>query len=202
MAGMPNIIIDQQYSSLGIEITQAQMRITTPKPQMQVINEPPEMTVKTHTPKFKLNWKKVRSESGMKPPLDLARSIGSTGMQKADDGTKQTVQDGDFLKKTEIGGNRIAQLSRRKTIETAQKEINIGLMPKTSPEVEWEPGFVDVVWSRGNFKIEWSGEYMPNIIVDPMFSIEIYLREKPYIKITVEDGLSPYDSGVIVDKRL
>ena len=202
MAGMPSIIINQQFASLGIEITQAQMKITTPRPQMQVVSEPPEMTIETRAPKFKLNWKKVRSESGMKAPTELAQSIGQTGIHIAGDGTKQTVKDGDYLKKVELGGNRIAQLSRQKTIKTAQAEINLSTMPQSLPEVEWEPGFIDIVWSRGNFKIDWIGEYMPEVVIDPMFSIEIFLREKPYIKVTVEDGTGPYDPGGIVDRRL
>ena len=200
---MPSIVIDQSYGSMGIEITNAQMKITTPRPEMEVTWEPPEMSMDSQRPAFKLNWKKVRSESGLKPPMEFTNATSGNGIHIAGLGTAQAVRDGDYIGKVEEPGNRIAQLARRKTIKTAQAEINLSSMPKSLPEVEWSPGFVNISWSRGSLSVDWVGEYMPEVIIDPPFSIDIYLREKPYIKIMVEDGEVPmYGPGVLVDEQL
>lgn len=169
---------------------------------MQISQEMPEMSIETQRPEFKLNWRKVRSESGLKPPIELARAYASTGMQKASAATAQTARDGDFVADVTKPGNRIAQIARRKTIKTQQAEINLSSMPKSTPEVEWSPGSVNINWTKGSLSVDWVGDYMPEVIIDPPFSIEIYLREKPYIKIMVEDGTMPSAAGAIVDTHL
>lgn len=202
MAGIPSIIIDQSFGSLGIEMTQAQMKITTPRPQMEVSRQDPEMSVDSQAPEFTLNWKKVRSESGLKPPKEFTDSYAGSGIHIAGEGTKEAAQDGNFLGKVTAKGNRVAQLARHKTIKTSQTEINLSSMPKSMPEVEWNPGFLNINWTRGSVNIDWVGEYMPEVVIDPPFSIEIFLREKPYIKIMVEDGIVESGTGLVVDKKL
>lgn len=202
MASIPQITIDQQYASVGIEITQAQMKITLPKVEMQLEREMPEMSVEYQNPEFKLNWRKVRSESGLKPPVELSRAYTVRTSNKAVCGISEAAGDVGYISQVEKGGNRIAELTRHKTIKTAQAEINLSSKPQSLPEVEWTPGAVNINWTRGSLNVDWVGNYMPEVVIDPPFSIEIFLREKPYIKIMVEDGTAPATSGTIVDKQL
>ena len=202
MVSLPNIVIDQQFGALGIEITPAQMKITTPNPKMQITSEAPEMTVENQMPEFKLNWTKVRAESGLKTPDLLAKSLASDAVRTAEEGTVDAVHDGDYIAKVQERGNRIAKLSHQKTIRTEQVEINLSSIPQSLPEVEWDRGYVHINWTRGTLNIDWVGDYMPEVVVDPPFSVEIYLREKPYIKVMVEDGTMPIGTGAIVDQQL
>lgn len=202
MAGISSIIIDQQFAALGIEVTPAQMKITTQRQQMEISRERPEMSLEYRLPEFKLNWGKVRAESGLKPPSDMARTIADKGSAGARSGTSEAANDGDYLGNVKAGGNRVAQLSRHKTIKTAQAEINLSSMPQSLPEVEWSAGVVNINWTKGALNVDWTGDYMPEIVIDPPFSIEIFLREKPYIKIMVEDGAAPAGPGSIIDARL
>lgn len=169
---------------------------------MQVDRTDPEFEVESQRPEFKLNWKKVYAESGLKRPRDLSKAGLSSAVTKAAQGATESVHDGDFLSKVTQPGNRVAQLARQKTIKTQQAEINLSSMPRSQPEVEWTPGAVNINWTRGSLSIDWVGEYMPEVVIDPPFSIEIFLREKPYIKIMVEDGTAPMGAGTIIDQHL
>ena len=202
MSTLPMINIDQQYATIGINVTPAQMKITTPHPEMTVTSESPEMTVESKRPEFKVNWKKVRSESGLKPPGDFTLSVRDNARGKIMNYVGESVHDGDYLGKVEAPGNRVARQSRTKSLKTAQVDINIESVPKSLPEVEWKPGYIHIKWSDHKFKIDWQGEYMPEILIDPPFSVEIFLRDRPYIKISVEDQLERSYAGRVVDKML
>jgi hypothetical protein len=192
MAAISRIIIDQQYAQIGVKVTRAQMHISTPQPQMQVNSEMPEMTVETQAPKFKLNWKKVQAESGLKRPIPLTLDIRDKSRQKILENTAKASRDGDFLAKVEQPGDRVVQIARRDSLQQSTKELNLGLMPKSKPEVEWTRGAIRIDWSRPHFDIEWTREYLPEIVIDPPYSVEIYLRREPYFKITVESGEDPF----------
>lgn len=202
MASIPSIVIDQQYGALGIEMTQAQMKITMPKLAMEVERQDPEFDVESQRPEFKLNWKKVYAESGLTRPKDFSKKVKTAGLNKVAKGTYDSVKDGDYLAKVQNPGNRVAQLARQETIKTQQAEINLSSMPRSTPEVEWTPGSVNINWTRGALSIDWVGDYMPEVVIDPPFSIEIFLREKPYIKIMVEDGTAPVGAGTLIDQHL
>lgn len=203
MTGIQRITIDQQLAEIGVKVTPAQMHITTPRMEMEITSDDAEFEVESRGPTFKINRKKINEESGLLRPLTLSRDIAGTAKRKAMGGTAESVQDGDHLKKTELPGNRVAQLSKQKTLRSSTpKDVNIGLMPKSSPEIEWDPGYVHINWSGHKIKIEFQGEYMPNMVIDPPYSVEVFLRTPPYFRITVEEAPDPYMAGQVVDERL
>jgi hypothetical protein len=196
------LIIDQQFAEIGVKITPAQMQITTPHPEMQITREDAQMTVESQMPQFKINRQRINSESGLMNPLDLNRQIAGSSQDTALKGTAKTAEDGNFAVKTQEQGNRIAQIARRRSRQSSQKDLNIGLMPKSSPEIEWDPGHVKINWSGHEIRIDWVGEYMPETVIDPPYSIEVYLRTQPYFRITVEAGADPFQVGQRVDEVL
>lgn len=196
------MVIDQQLASIGIEVTNAQMKITTPHPSMTISNEAPTMTVERQDPEFKLDWEQVRAESGLKTPARLSRHVRDTGRKQVMDYIAKTAQDGDYLADVTSPGDRVAQLARQHTQQRNTKQINIASMPSSLPKVDWTPGSLDISWSRHKFTIEVSGNYMPEMLLDPPYSVEVFLRTSPYFKITVEEGPDPFVPGVVVDKNI
>ena len=202
MPSLQRLVIDQQYASIGIKVTPAQLQIMTPRPSFELHQEMPELSIESQSASFSVNWRQVHSEMGLKPPLELAAQIRAKGIEGAADGTIEAVQDGNYLQKNELRSNRVAQLARQKSLEQANVEVNIKSIPEQSPQVEWNPGKLQITWESKQFNVEWDGNYLPEVSLESPYSVEIFLRNRPSIRISVEDVLMPSEAGQHVDKRM
>jgi len=197
-------MIDQQIAEIGVSVTPAKMRISTPRMQMKITTENPEMQIDKKAPSFKVNRKKINNESGLKTPMELTKAFRNEGASGALRGTKTAGTDGDFIGDLRIRGDRIAKLSRSKSLASAtrRKRLDLGLMPQSSPEVEWDKGYLRINWSKHSIVIDWDGEYMPQLTIDPKCSVEVYLRKEPFFRVTVENMLDPKSPGRYVDRAI
>jgi len=204
MASIQKLLIDQQLAELGLNITTAKMHLDMPRLKMKITTETPQMHIDRKYPSFKVNRKKINSESGLKAPLEFSREYRDKGVSGAMKGTKTAGEDGDFIGDARIRGNRIAKLSRSKAMNSATRKMqyNIGLMPKSSPEFEWDKGYMRINWSKHSIVIDWDGEYLPTLTIDPKHSVEIYLRTEPYFRVRVEDMADPKSPGRLVDRAI
>jgi len=204
MPGIPSITIEQQLAEIGVRKTPAQMHIEQQQMHMTIKTESPEMEIERRNPSFKVNRKKINSESGLKPTSELTKSYRDKGKTGALRGAKTAVEDGNFLGDVKKPGDRVGKLAHTKTMSAIlkKKEMNIGLMPKSSPEVEWDRGYMRINWSKHSIVIDWDGEYMPKVTIDPKYSIEIYLRTEPYFRILVNEAEDPKIPGSLVDKAI
>ena len=205
---MPNIqkiTIDQQLAEVGVRSTPGKMHITVPRMEMKITTESPHMEIDKQNPSFRINRKKINSESGLKSPSEITMAYRDAGKAGAWKGAKTAVEDGNFLGDlAKKPGDRVVKLSRNKSMSAImkKKQTNIGLMPKSRPEVEWDRGYMRINWSKHSIVIDWDGEYMPQLTIDPKYSLEIYLRTEPYFRITVEDMIDPNMPGRIVDRAI
>lgn len=196
-------MIEQQYAAIGIQSTPAQMHITTNRPQMSIHHTPAEVSVERIDPSFTLDWQRVWSESGLKRPNELSRSERDKAYQKTMDAIGADVQEGNYLSDLTQPGDRVAELHKRENLKPSDITFNITSMPESPPDVTWDTGSINISWSRYNLTIEWdSMDYMPDIVVDPPYSVEVFLRNQPSIRISVEEGGVPYDAGAVVDRYI
>jgi len=204
MAGIYRINIDQQLAQLGIRSTPAKLNISMPRMKMKITSEAAQMKIERQAPTFKVSRKKVNSESGLKAPIELTQAYRDRGRTGAFRGTQTAVDDGNFLGETRRKGDRVGQLAHNKTMSAILKkqQLNIGLMPKNRPEVIWDSGSMSINWSRHSILIDWDGEYMPQLSVDPKYSIEVFLRTEPYFRVSVEDMVDPGRPGRYVDQAI
>ena len=179
------------------------MRITSQRPQMSIHHQPAEVTVESEMPSFSLDWKRVWAESGLMRPADLSIDNRDSAHQKTMDAIGKDVQEGNYLADVTRKGIRVADLARQDSLKPSETTINVTSMPKTMPNVTWDRGYVNISWSRYNLTIEWdSMDYLPEIVVDPPYSIEVFLRNQPSIRISVEEGSVPYQAGAVVDSLI
>ena len=204
MSSIRKISIDQQMAELGIRATPAQLKINQPRMKMRITNERPQMEITRKAPSFKINRKKINSEMGLNHPLEFTRTHRDAGKQGALKGTKTAVEDGNFLGDTKIRGDRVSKLSRNKSMNAIlrKREANLGLMPKNRPEIVWDKGQMSINWSKHSLVIDWDGDYMPQLTIDPKYSIEIYMRTEPHFRITVEEIADPGVPGQFVDQAI
>jgi len=202
MASIPRIMIDQQIAEIGIHNTPAQLRIIKPRYQMSIKTEMPQMEIDRRAPTFKVNRRKINTESGLKPPAEFTKAFRDKGRVGAFRGMKTPGEEGDFLGDLRRPGDRVAQLARSKAMAraTRQAKLDMKLMPQTAPEVVWDKGHMSINWSKHSIVIDWDGEYMPQVTIDPKHSIEVYLRTRPHFRLTVENpGNQP---GRYVDQAI
>lgn len=196
------IKIDQQFAQIGIKITPAKLNITMPRRKMRIVQETPKMEIDIEKPSFEINMKKVRNEMGFKDPMTLMRSIRNTAKMRILDYTGQAVQDGNQIGDVTRRGNRIAEVYRSKGLKQTNTEINIGLMPENLPEISWDKGSINIKWTRNKFNIEWEGECKPEIIVDPKHSVEVFLRNRPSVTITIEEDEEFSSESKLIDTKV
>lgn len=183
MRTMPRLHIDTQDAQIGIKTTNAQLQIENRSPKMKFSAPVPTMQAERKQPAFKVDWQRVRNESGLQDPVTNSKQIASEAQNKALEAAGQAVQDGNYLAKTELGGNRVTAIEANKNFDP-MPEINLGTIPQSLPDVQWEKGSIHISWSKTQMQVEWDDEYMPTFSVEP-HSVEIFLRNQPYIRITV-----------------
>jgi hypothetical protein len=162
------------------------------------------MEIDRKAPTFKINRRKINAESGLKGPTDLTMTFRDAGRAAALTGARTAKEDGNFLGNLQNPGDRVAKLAHAKAMQKVakRKQTNLGLMPKSLPEVEWDKGYMRVNWSKHQIVIDWDGEYLPQVSLEPRHSVEIYLRTKPYFRVMVEEGDVPSATGNHVDQAV
>ena len=195
--------IDQQIAEIGVKSTPARMNISMQRLQMRVKTESAKMQIDRKAPSFKVNRKKINNESGLKAPLEQAKAFRNRGKQAALRGAGQNKNDGNFLANHNVSGDRVPKLAKNKAMSRlSQPETNIGLMPQTSPEINWDKGYMRINWSKHSVIIDWEGEYLPQLEVDPRYSVEVFLRTEPYFRVMVEEVLDSSAPGKYVDQAV
>jgi len=196
--------IDQQRAEIGINSSPARMRIRKPQGQMSIRNEPTRLQIDTKAPSFNVNQQKIRNESGLKAPLDLAKDFRNTGKQAALRGARQNKDDGNFIANPNIPGDKsIPQLAKTKAMaEFRNRDINIGLMPASPAEIQWEKGQINMNWSKHSLVVDYNSEFMPEVTLDPMYSVEVFLRTQPYFRVSVEEMTPSGSPGRYIDQTV
>jgi hypothetical protein len=204
MAGISKILIDQQLAEVGVNVTPAKMHITTPRPKITISQENAQMEIDRKAPTFKLNRKKMYSQMRLRTTPELSTDFRNKGKAAAARGAGSRTQDGNFLGNVRNQGDRVAQLAHNKAMARIRQksQMNIEAIPKEMPEITWDKGHVRVNWSRHSLVIDFDGEFLPQLTVDPNYSVEVYLRTKPYFRITVAEGVDPYMPGRHIDHVL
>ena len=204
MPGIQHISIDQQMAEIGVHIAPGKMKIDRGHLEMKITTEAPQMKIERQNPTFKINRKKINAESGLKSPDLVTQDFRNSGKVGAYRGTKTAKDDGNFLGELRNPGDRVAKLAHKKSMAAImkRKQTNLGLMPKSMPEVVWDKGQLSINWSKHSIVIDWDGEYMPQVTIDPKYSIEVFLRTEPYFRIRVEELTDLNMPGRIVDRAI
>ena len=195
------INIDQQLAEIGVKTTPAKLNISMPRGTLTIKNERPEMKIERKAPSFTVNKRKQNNESGLKGPLELAKGFRNKGRQAALRAAGQAKNDGNYLANHKVKGDKVPTLAKNKQMSRlGPKEFNVGLMPQTPADISWEKGYMRINWSKHSVVIDYSGEYMPDMSVDPKYSVEVFLRKEPYFRVMVEEVMS--SAGKYVDSAV
>jgi hypothetical protein len=196
-------VIEQQFAAIGVNVTPAHVEIEMPRLSMNITTESAKMTIDRKNPTFEMDFTPYNGGDILEPDVLVGDNIDQNALENE-------YRNGGGLAKYAgrrgLGaakkGVRATQAPRRKLKQLAIRDIKVKTAPPNRPKVKWDPGYLHIDWSGHRINIDWEGEYIPDITVDPPYSIEIYLRNKPYFRITVEDGVAPYEAGRRVDQAV
>lgn len=174
--------INNSRAVLDIRSTPAKLNIQSHQIRFRVHSRMPQMTVHRRAPQFRVNWAKVRAENGLAGPGDFSKSLRDQSRAKVYEAIERIAQNGDLMMRTEhhSGRDMVSEIAFN-NMEASIPSINI--VAKSLPEVTWDNGEFQIVWSDGSLDIEWDTDFMPDINVTP-HSVEIKVRHHPKQKIT------------------
>ena len=192
-------------AEVGVRSTPARLNISMPRGQLRIRNETPQLSIDSQAPSFRVNRQKISNESGLKSSNELAKDFRNAGRQAALSAARQAKDDGNFIANHRIPGDKaIPALAKNKAMSrlSANRNLNIGLMPASSPEFTWDKGHMNVNWSKHSIVIDWDGDNIPQMTVNPRHSVQTFLRTEPYFRIRVEEVLNPNRPGRYVDRAV
>ena len=205
MSRIQKIHIDQQMAELGINVTPAQLKINNPRMKMRISSEAPQMEIVRKAPSFRINRKKHNPQMAHAPSQALTRIPRSAAKHGAAiKGIKPPGEDGSQSDTAKILGEKTGKLVRSKNASAImrRKEPGLDKLSKNMPDITWEKGQMSINWSKHSLVIDWDGDYMPQLTIDPKYSIEIFMRTEPYFRITVEELTDPGIPGQFVDQAI
>lgn len=172
--------ITQTYGRIGIETYRSHIEIKQNPPKAHIEQRPPELTIDRKPPKVYIDQTQCFAESGLKPALQLASDFYREGLQAVLEGIGRIAREGTRLVQIEKGGNPIAEIAYEKS--QRNYEFNMVQMPKSRPEIQWDPGHLNIEWKPNPPKIEWETHTTAQISAT-RHRVDIYMRQWPDIKI-------------------
>lgn len=142
---------------------------------MDISNPSAELDIDISKPLAELGFRKINS---------LINFMESKSKKKTLEGLQELSQDGDYLGKLELGGNRIAQLSKTK-MEADIPEINVELLPKNPPDINVKINPVKVDIKENNIKVK-NNFTFPKAEIKPD-QLKIYLAQKGELDIKLKN---------------
>lgn len=185
--------------SIQIRTQNAQLNIKNNMRHFRIKRTPPQMEMTRKTPSFKVNWDKVRAQSGLKNPKYFMEDNRQKAYDKVMNYISRVAQEGDMM--TEIDNaspdNMISVIAEQ-NMRAALPEVNMGTMPEDLAVITWDKGAFEINWTKGSLEIVWDDDYMPDISVTP-YSVEISIRNLGKIKMRDQGAKL---EGRKVDKKI
>ena len=179
MPDIPRIHIEQQAARIGIHTTHARVEASTPRPKMRIVREAPRMEIEHKAPAFKVETQRSRP---YRPAVRHHNTAPGSAQRLKTHYAPGSANETPALENSGLSQSATA-LELNKVLNDYAASASAESL---RPSIEWDSGYLNISWSKAQMQIEWDKEYMPTFSVEP-HAVEIYLREKPYIKITIED---------------
>jgi len=196
--------IEQQFAEIGVRSTPAKLNISMPRMQMRIKTETPQMHIDRKAPSFKVNRQKSRNTTTHKALLESVKTQYNKNRQASPRGNVNANDDGTLPAKKNTKGDKTVQTLINNRVKQSQTKIDLNKNSTLtgSPDVTWDKGYMRINWSSHSLVIDWDGEYMPEMVVDPKYSIEVYLRTQPYFRVMVEEIPGAETLGRYIDRAI
>ncbi|SHH69849.1 hypothetical protein SAMN02745135_01724 [Caloranaerobacter azorensis DSM 13643] len=168
---------------IQINIIDGKMSICQPRGEQNIHTTMPKVRIEFEKPKVIIDQYQCFAEAGLKNYLDLTKEAARFGYQKVLEGIARIAEDGDRMAQIENGmPPAIPELAEKNAWE--ELDYNIDFIPKSRPKIDVE-GRLKIDWELGKVNIDY--KVNKPIINFQRGKVEIYLKQKPSIKIRYID---------------
>jgi len=189
---LPALNINMQRAEIGINVSLGGMNISSPRSNITINNQPTQLHIDHQPASFSVDWRRIRSESGLRTTGELANDFRDEGRQAALRGIAEYVRAGNHLANHRIPARaKVSSLaSSRANARLARPEVNIGLMPRSPANLTWDTGGVNVNWVPHSINIDANRTFLAEVDLAPRASAQTYVRTQPHFSTSVVDLLA------------
>ncbi|MGI6176580.1 MAG: DUF6470 family protein [Christensenellales bacterium] len=199
---MNRISIQTIRPELEIHTTPAKMNIVSRKPALRIRNVRPVMRVRYKSPTFKVtNRQRINTQMGIRSVLQEQSAYTDKAWQETMTAIADIVHMYDRMKNPQNGETIPIIMRDRSMQKTKPADVNVGLTPEEKAKLEWTSGEMVIEWEKGEMIIEWEGPMGPQIEIEPHV-VEVRIRNRPSVKVTVSKQHRKQDVGEKIDKHI
>lgn len=177
--------IQQQRAEINVEIQNAQLHVKMPRREMVINHEPARMEIRRSEGEVDLDLRAFKSNLGLKNYDEITRAAAQKAKVKAQENVKENVSEGIQLQ-DRSKGQTIGKLAKNKMM--APKNPRPGRNPVPPPvEMDGKPGRMEIEWVKGGITIDWEGDNLVEVYVEPPHSVEIQLSQRPSVQVSIEE---------------
>lgn len=194
---MDTVQIQAQRAVLQINTQAAVLTIENHRPVLRIHRRPPVMEIKREMPSFKMSSEVETNADDLMPVLQLSdRFVSGAPVDAVNSKSTAVVRSpaNDTVKEQ----NPLAEVHKQQEVQLhkAQKRRDAA---EQQAKIVWDPGYFKIEWTEPVFEMEWDLGSGPEIHVEPHV-VEVRIRNRPVIRIMVEEGSVRGASGNNVDQ--
>jgi hypothetical protein len=192
--------IEQQRAEIDVEIQNAQLHVKVPRREMVIKHEPAQMKITRREGDVALDFRSTKSNLGLKSFAETTRRAAERAAATAQRSIKESVGVGEALGDPSKGVS-VGKIYRDKVLTAPQPKSERSPVP---PQVDMDgkPGKMEVKWERGGITIDWEGENLVEVYVEPPHSVRVQLVQRPDVQITLMEEELPEVAGRVVDGKV
>ncbi|WDV46123.1 DUF6470 family protein [Clostridiaceae bacterium M8S5] len=173
-------------AQLGIKTTNAQMNLRQPKGEQSIKQISPRFEVDCETPRVIIDQYQCFAESGLKSPSDLSKENTQLAKQKAIEGIRRRVENGNRLANIKVRMPEALSEIAARNYYPQQRVFDVVTMPRSRPKID-VVGHLNINWKLGEAQIAYkvnkpTMDYKPgkvDIYLEREFDIDIqWIDEK------------------------
>lgn len=180
LSSMPKLHIEQQRAQIDIDQFSGQMLIEQPPVQVSMKTEPAQVHISREPSKLYIDQSRAWAVYALIPPVTVTKIIVDNVKQIYPQIVAKITRDGDRMADFHLSGNVFAELAREWTRPLIEYDI-AGPASRLNVDLEFIPEQLEMHVEGGDFHYKVKPQ-KPRIEHVPA-RVDIYLRQRPYIKI-------------------
>ena len=181
----PLIEITNVPIEIEMKVSHAKLEYTRGTAELEISRDNGGLSIKSRP--IRLNIDTFESRNSVVPTA--VRSIQQSaekGLQAAYQATATYAQQGELLLKTQIGEELVTQFAADTAAKDVKTNIGIQLLPSVGPELDWDPGEVNIRFEMDKLNFDWrvnqtQFKFIPG-------DIEISVKQQPDVIIKYIGG--------------
>ena len=181
----PLIEITNVPIEIEMKVSHAKLEYTRGTAELEISRDNGGLSIKSRP--IRLNIDTFESRNSVVPTA--VRSIQQSaekGRQAAYQATATYAQQGELLLKTQIGEELVTQFAADTAAKDVKTNIGIQFLPSVGPELDWDPGEVNIRFEMDKLNFDWRGNQTQFKFIPG--DIEISVKQQPDVIIKYIGG--------------